>query len=211
VLIYFFVCFVHANTLLTPLCVFEQSFFWSLFTLEVQIIFNIEFHQFKFHFSNVSHPCDHFGHPTLNVWTMYFTSFFCASPYFIGPHRSQYWVSSNVLIWFFVCFFHANTLRTSLCVFEQICFVPFRTLVPSIFFINEFHQLWFSYFNSPRSCDHFAHPTLCVWPKIFTSFFCASPNFRALHRSQYWVSSCVLICFFVGPIETYKNNGWFFL
>ena len=105
------------------LCAFHfvclnKVLFWSLFTLEVQIISNIEFHQFIFHFSNVSHSCDHFAHPTLNVWAMYFTSIFCASPNFSGPHWSQYWVSSNVLIWFFVCFFHANTLRTPLCVFE---------------------------------------------------------------------------------------------
>jgi hypothetical protein len=87
----------------------------------------------------------------------------------------------------------------------------FRTLVAFVSFNNEFHQLWFSYLYSPRLCEHFSHPTLYVWTKFVTSFFCASPNFSGPHRSQYWVSSCVPICFFVCPIETYINNGWFFL
>ena len=132
----------------------------------------------------------------------FFTSFFCASPYFRGLYSPKYWNSSNVLIYFFVWIFHANTLRTLLCVFEQLFFGPISTLVDSISLYNEFHHVWFSYLYCSHPCDHFAHPTLYVCAKIFTSFFCASLNFIASHRSQYWNSSSVLIWFFVRPIET---------
>ncbi len=112
---FLFVSFMRSFCSLHFVCL-NKVLFWSLFTLEIHIISNIDFHQFIFHFSYVSHPCDHFAHPTLCVSPKNCTSFFCASPYFIGPHRSQYWVSSNVLIWFFVCFVHAIVLRTPLCV-----------------------------------------------------------------------------------------------
>ncbi len=150
--------------------------------------------------------CEHLAHPIC----VFDQSFILILIYFRGSNHLQYWVSSTLVLFLFLLSSMRSFYVTHFVSLNFFFFEPISTLVASISFNNEFHQLWFSYLYSPHLCDHFAHPTLHVWIKLFTSFFCASPNFSGPHRSQYWVSSFVLICFFVCPIETYKNNGWFF-
>ncbi len=72
------------------------------------------------------------------------------------------------LFWWFSFFllimFNFIKIKLFFCLFfvvhVSIFFAP--TLEAPIFSNIEFHLIWFHYSYSPRSCEHFAHLTLCV-------------------------------------------------
>ena len=64
--------------------------------------------------------------------------------------------------------------RTPLCMFDYNIFFRFfaqcSTLEANTSLNIEIHLIMFHYSVSPRLCKHFAHPTVCDWPKFFLRY-----------------------------------------